>query len=100
MPDRHFRRAGAGRNKGIIVNRQDARDARKNMEKNKNPKMEPGERLDAWARRTLAAAVEVHKHLGPGYPESVYEEALTIELLLQKIPFERQLAFRFSTRLI
>jgi hypothetical protein len=29
------------------VNRQDARDARKNMEKNRNSRMEPGERLDA-----------------------------------------------------
>jgi len=40
----------------------------------------------------LAAAVEVHKQLGPGYLESVYEEAMVGELSLEKIPFVRQLA--------
>ncbi len=72
------------------------------MEKNRNPRMEPGERLDAWARQTLAAAVEVHKHLGPGYLESVYEEALAVELSLQKIPFERQVGVpvQFKTHLV
>jgi GxxExxY protein len=72
------------------MNRQDARDARKNMERNQNPRSEPGEGIDERVRRTLAAAVEVHKHLGPGYLESVCEEALAIELSLQKIPFVRQ----------
>lgn len=62
------------------------------MESNQNPKMEPSEGIDAWVRRILAAAVEVHKHLGPGYLESAYEEALAIELSLQKIPFIRQVA--------
>ncbi len=71
------------------MNRQ---DARKNMERDQNTRMEPGEGLDAWARRTLAAAVEVHKHLGPGYLESAHEEALAVELSLQKIPFVRQVA--------
>lgn len=72
------------------MNRQDARDARKNMERDQNLRSEPDGRLDELARRTLVAAVEVHKHLGPGYLESVYEEALAIELTLQKIPFARQ----------
>jgi len=62
------------------------------MERNKNPKIEPGEEIDTWVRRTLAAAVEVHKQLGPGYLESVYEEAMVVELSLEKIPFVRQLA--------
>ena len=34
--------------------------------------------------------IEVHRHLGPGYLESVYEEALAIELDLRGLPFERQ----------
>jgi GxxExxY protein len=34
----------------------------------------------------------VHRFLGPGFLESIYEEALCIELTLQKIPFARQLA--------
>ena len=73
------------------MNRQDARNARKNMERDQNPRIEPGEGIDEWVRRILAAAVEVHKHLGTGYLESVYEEALAIELALQKIPFVRQI---------
>jgi GxxExxY protein len=40
----------------------------------------------------LTAAVEVHRHLGPGYVESVYEEALAIEFTLAGILFARQAA--------
>lgn len=38
----------------------------------------------------IGAAVEVHRHLGPGLLESIYEECLCHELQLQQIPFERQ----------
>ncbi len=41
-------------------------------------------------REVIGAAIEVHKILGVGFLESVYEEALAIELELQKIPSERQ----------
>jgi len=34
--------------------------------------------------------MEVHKTLRSGFLESVYEEAMAIELDLQRIPFERQ----------
>jgi len=46
------------------------------------------------ARRVIEAAVEVHRHLGPGYVESVYENALAIELGLRGISFERQVRFQ------
>jgi GxxExxY protein len=45
------------------------------------------------ARRVVEAAVEVHRHLGPGYVESVYENALVVELGLRGLRFERQVAF-------
>jgi GxxExxY protein len=32
----------------------------------------------------------VHKHLGPGFTENIYEEALCKELISQGIPFQRQ----------
>jgi GxxExxY protein len=38
----------------------------------------------------IGAAIEVHKALGPGLLESVYEECLCRELDLRDIPFERQ----------
>jgi GxxExxY protein len=38
----------------------------------------------------IAAAIEVHKILGPGLLESTYEECLCRELELRKISFERQ----------
>ena len=38
----------------------------------------------------IGAAIEVHRHLGPGLLESAYEECLCEELLLRKIPFKRQ----------
>jgi GxxExxY protein len=38
----------------------------------------------------IGAAITVHTALGPGFLESIYEEALCIELTIRKIPFERQ----------
>ena len=35
------------------------------------------------------AMFEVHRQLGPGLAEKVYQEALEIELKLRNIPFER-----------
>ena len=40
--------------------------------------------------KIIGAAMEVHTSLGPGFLESVYEEALAHEMALQKLPFERQ----------
>jgi GxxExxY protein len=45
---------------------------------------------DELTERIIGAAVEVHRHLGPGLLESIYEEALTHELGLRQIKCERQ----------
>ncbi len=41
-------------------------------------------------REIIGSAMEVHKTLGSGFFENVYEEALVIELNIRKIPYERQ----------
>ena len=40
--------------------------------------------------RIIACAIEVHRHLGPGLLESVYEHALCIELETAGLTFTRQ----------
>ena len=40
--------------------------------------------------KIIGAAKEVYRELGPGYLESVYEDALCYELELLDIPYQRQ----------
>jgi GxxExxY protein len=40
----------------------------------------------------IGAAIEVHKQLGPGLMESVYEECLCYELSIRGIAFQRQVS--------
>jgi GxxExxY protein len=40
--------------------------------------------------RIIAAAIRVHRELGPGFLESIYEEALAVEFALSGIQFIRQ----------
>ena len=42
--------------------------------------------------KIIGAAIEVHRHLGPGLLESTYEEALCIELEAAGLKYQRQLA--------
>ena len=51
---------------------------------------EPSAIVDRLAHDVIGSAIEVHRHLGPGFLESVYENAKVIELESRGIPFERQ----------
>lgn len=52
--------------------------------------------------QVMKAVFEVHNTLGPGFLESVYEEALAHELELRGIAFERQKAVtvRYKERVV
>ena len=51
---------------------------------------EPDEQLDRLAFDVIGAPIEIHRHLGPGFLESIYEAALVVELQKRDIPFRRQ----------
>jgi GxxExxY protein len=45
---------------------------------------------DFLTQKIIGASIEVHKNLGCGLLESIYEEALAYELELRQISFQRQ----------
>lgn len=60
---------------------------------------EPDAEIDELARRVIGAAIEVHRRLrGPGFLESVYEQALAVELDHLRLPFESQKVFTIEYR--
>jgi len=52
--------------------------------------------INKTTETVIGAAIEVHRHLGPGLLESAYEECLCEELSLREIPFKRQVALPVS----
>jgi GxxExxY protein len=63
---------------------------------------EPSHEIDILARQTIGSAIEVHRTLGPGFLEFVYEEALCVELTARGIPFRQQvpLEIDYKSRLV
>jgi len=51
---------------------------------------EPKSEVDKLAKEVIGAAIEVHRHLGPGFLESVYQEALCAELSLRSLVFTKE----------
>jgi GxxExxY protein len=51
---------------------------------------------DELTRRVIGLAIEVHRALGPGLLEAVYEECLCSELGAASVPFERQVSLPVS----
>jgi GxxExxY protein len=49
-----------------------------------------GHRFEELSNRALGAAVEVHKALGPGFLESLYQRAMEVALEHRGSSFERQ----------
>jgi GxxExxY protein len=78
------------------LNRKGAKDAKGNMNR------EPNEEVNRWSHEVIGAAIEVHRILGPGYLEALYEEALAVEFEARDIPFVRQsiLTVTYKSRLI
>jgi GxxExxY protein len=54
--------------------------------------MKPGTGLEHedLTDKIIGCAIEVHKKLGPGFLESIYENALIVELQKQNLQVERQ----------
>ena len=57
---------------------------------NESGKNDAPDRANVRSREVIGAAIEVHRALGPGFLESVYEESLCMELYDRGIPFVRQ----------
>ena len=47
-------------------------------------------KLNELTEKTIASAIKVHRILGPGFLESVYQAALAYELEKANIPFEKE----------
>ncbi len=48
--------------------------------------------------KIIGACMEVHKILGNGFLEAVYQEALEQEFILQNIPYVREKKFQFRIK--
>ncbi len=55
---------------------------------------ETAEKLNQLSHQIIGMAVDIHKKLGPGFQEKIYQEALLKEFEKAEIVFERQKVIR------
>lgn len=53
-----------------------------------------GHEFEALSGRIIEAAIDVHRRLGPGFLESIYENAMKVALRRANLPFESQAEIR------
>lgn len=54
--------------------------------------------LELLVSRTIGCAIRVHRTLGPGYTEGLYQDAMGIELEMEGLRYERELTIRVTYR--
>ena len=54
--------------------------------------LDQGNRIESLAHDVVGAAIEVHRHIGPGQLESTYHRALEVELAIREIKFQSEVA--------
>ena len=59
------------------------------MEKDESTKTR-GHQFEELSNQLIGAAIQVHKELGPGFLESIYEQALKVELSESGLSFDSQ----------
>jgi GxxExxY protein len=56
------------------------------------------EHIDALTYEIIGAAIDVHKHLGPGLLESVYQACMDEELKYRGVPIKSQMIIPITYR--
>lgn len=59
---------------------------------------DPGQAADETASAIIGAAIAVHRALGPGHLEKVYERALAVELQFNGLAVQTQVAMNLQYR--
>jgi GxxExxY protein len=52
------------------------------------------DKLDSLSHQIIGVAIDIHKKLGPGFQEKIYEEALLTEFKKSGIAYEKQKVVR------
>jgi GxxExxY protein len=60
--------------------------------------MPEGHATEELSGHVIGAAMKVHSALGPGFNEALYQNALALEMVLEGIPFEREVKLEVRYR--